>query len=566
MGNPRVGPLVRAIRPDSVTIWTEWNHSCDVTLNATSSDHLQKPGTFSVCGRTVTVGGRHYALSLLTGLQPATWYTYQVSDSAQESQPCSGNGPLIQCFRTLDLPNAGIALRLAYGSCRRLSAGGPDTLSALGSWLLRFLEERETRWPHILLLIGDQIYADDSVDRGQQAPLPPLHSQTPQRAARSFEEFARFYTEAWTRDEGIRQVLAALPTSMIFDDHEITNGWNSSPTWRAHTLQQEGDQTLVDGLVAYWVYQGWGNIGLQGTDGHDLFAIMQRATQSGVDALNTLRGRVRQAVYEEKMLQWDYTLPTTPPIFVADVRADRPATWENGGSTEAAPRIMSQEQMARLHAWIQKHDASMALLISSVPALLPPLIGLAEYLMGIRPFQHASSGPFRQLGRRLAYIQQWLALRMSFDHWPVFGATWCELIELLARRQRDLVVLSGDVHFSYAMSAHCTLLPSKRRAALYQFVASPFKNTLGGREKSLVRGQAWIKRASYGRLHSHMLPLRLNEGARRIPSSILFRNIIALVTFSPHAQNKERYTIQHIYLGINDTMLEEIASTIVYSD
>jgi PhoD-like phosphatase len=560
VGNLRVGPLVRAIRPESVAIWTEWNSPCDVTLTATPSDRFQRPGPFSASTRTVMVGGRHYALSRLTGLQPATWYTYHVSDSTQESQPFSAEGSLVQCFRTLDLPNAGAALRLAYGSCRKLSAGEPDALSALGSWLLRSLDEREFCWPHLLLLIGDQIYADDFIEEREQALLSPLHGQTPQRAAQSFEEFARLYTEAWTSDEGIRQVLAALPTSMIFDDHEIFNGWNSSPMWRAQALQQGGERMLVDGLVAYWVYQGWGNIGLQDTDGHGLLVIMQRAAQNGEDALEVLRARVRQAVYEEKTLQWDYTLPTTPPIFVADVRADRPADWKRAGGAEVVARILSQEQMARLSAWSQTHDASTALLVSSVPALLPPLIGLAEYLMGARLFQHAPSGPLHWLGRKLASIQQRLALRMSFDHWPVFGATWRELIELLAARQRDLIILSGDVHFSYAMRADCTRFSLKRQAALYQFVASPFKNTLGRREKLLVRGQAWIKQVSYGRLRSRMLPLWLKGGAKHPPSSMLFQNVVALVTFSPHTQNEGTYTVQHIYLGIKDTMLEEIAS------
>jgi hypothetical protein len=551
----RVGPNVRAIRPDSVAVWTEWNYSCAVTLTATPSDRFPQPDAFAVCARTVLVGGRHYALSVLTGLQPATWYTYHVSASPGDRPPFSAEGTPVQCFRTLALPNQGTALRLAYGSCRKLSAQGPDALSALGSWLLRFLDRRDECWPHILLLIGDQIYADDFLEEGKQTPLSP-------RPARPFEEFARLYTEAWTADAGIRQVLAALPTSMIFDDHEITNGWNISTTWRVQALQRGEEQTLVDGLVAYWVYQGWGNLGLQKAEEHDLLTIMQRASQSGEDALEVLRARVRQAVYEEQTLQWDYALPTMPPTFVADVRADRPVAWKRAGGAEVVARILSREQMARLSAWSQTHDASMALIVSSVPALLPPLIGLAEYLMGVR-LSGRTSSPFSWFLRRLASIQQRVSLRMSFDHWPVFGATWRELSELLATRQRDLIVLSGDVHFSYAMWARGTRLSSKKQATLYQFVASPFKNTLGRLEGLMVRGQAWIKRARYGRLQCHVLPLRLPEGAKRRPSCMLFQNVVALVTFSPHPTNEGAYSIQHRYLGVKDTTLEEIASTTV---
>ncbi len=151
-----------------------------------------------------------------------------------------------------------------------------------------------------------------------------------------------------------------------------------------------------------------------------------------------LRVRIRQAVYQERTLKWHYDIPTMPPIFVADVRCDRPAILDGTDPADVAPRIMSQEQMGELRIWMQEHTAVTTLLVSSVPAILPPLIGFAEYVMGVRPFQRASSGLLRGLGRVLARRQQKIALRMSFDHWPVFGATWYELVELLAARKRDI--------------------------------------------------------------------------------------------------------------------------------
>jgi hypothetical protein len=561
-----VGPLVRAVHHDGVAIWTEWNHPCEVILTAVlDRSQNQEVGMVSVHSRTVTIGGRYYALSLLTNLQPATWYSYRVSDSAQEGElSSSAEETIIQCFRTLDLPNAENALRLAYGSCRRLSAVEPDALSALGSWLVRSRDERESLWPRLLLLIGDQIYADDPADKPEHAPSLKHKMHLPEQLLlQSFEDFAHIYVKTWTGDQGVRQVLAVLPTYMIFDDHEITNSWNISPAWRANVLEQGFEQTLVDGLVAYWVYQGWGNIGLQQRDEHDLLAIMQHAEQSGEDALEALRSRVRQAIYEEKVLQWDYTLPTMPPIFVADMRADRPALLDGRSRTDVVPRIMSQEQMMRLRNWMQEHDASTTLLVSSVPALLPPVIGFAEYIMGARPLQNISSGFLRRLGHLLAGGQQRIALRMSFDHWPVFGATWRELIALFATRKQDLVILSGDVHFSYAMSARRPFLRTKRQTALYQLVASPFRNKLEQRERSLILGQAWIKRAIYGGLYTRMLPLLRSKEAKRAPSGMLFQNVVALVTLWPQTQTEGKYSIRQVYLGVRENKLEEIASQVL---
>ncbi|HEV2582552.1 MAG TPA: hypothetical protein VGT44_16970, partial [Ktedonobacteraceae bacterium] len=329
------------------------------------------------------------------------------------------------------------------------------------------------------------------------------------------------------------------------------------PTWRAHALQEGMEQMLVDGLVAYWVYQGWGNIGASSGDEYELLAIMQQAAQSGEDALESLRTRIRRAVYQEATLQWHYEIQTMPPVFVADVRADRPARLAGIGSMDDAPRIMSREQMAQLCTWMRDHDASTAVLVSSVPAILPPLIGFAEYIAGVRPFQARPAGLRHRFGSMLAGAQQKLMQRMSFDHWPVFGATWRELVELLDARRNDLVILSGDVHFSYNMSARRSA--RKRRAVLYQLVSTPFKNTLEQRDKRLVVGQAWLKQAIYGGLRSRVLPLMWAKGGRRVPSDMLFQNVVALVTFWPQARNEGGYDIRQVYLGVQGETLVEVA-------
>jgi hypothetical protein len=479
------------------------------------------------------------------GLQPATWYRYRVESSTQVGETTTRVEPaLLQCFRTLDPLHAGTTLRLAYGSCRKASATEPDALSALGSWLLQRLAERESLWPRMLLLIGDQIYADD-----------PPGSQ-----ARSFEEFADRYVQAWTADGGVRQVLAALPAWMIFDDHEITNNWNITPAWRTWALQRGMESMLIDGLLAYWLYQGWGNCGMCDAHEDTLLTIMQQAAHSGEDALELLRARIRRAIYSEKALQWDYTIATMPPIFVADVRADRPAALDGVSYEDHSARIMSQEQMARLRNWMQAHEQSTAVLVSSVPALLPPAIGFAEYLMGVRPLQGSSGGRVHQLGHLLAKRQQRTALRMGFEHWPVFHATWRELLALGTRHRRDIVILSGDVHFSYAMRARPIFGAGRRQATFYQLVSSPFKNTLAPRERRLVRAQSWLRRAFYSNLALAVLPLVRKDAEKYASTALLLQNVVALVTFCPQAQNEGAYTIRQVYLGVQSGTLQEIAA------
>jgi hypothetical protein len=271
-----------------------------------------------------------------------------------------------------------------------------------------------------------------------------------------------------------------------------------------------------------------------------------------------VRAYMRKTVYEEIAPHWHYDIPTAPPIFVMDVRADRPAILHSKDNADAPARIMSLQQMSELQAWIKNHDTSTVLLVSSVPVLLPPLIGLAEYVMGVRPFHNT---PLRWLGHPIARIQQRATRRMSFDHWPVFAATWRELVKLLSYRKHDIVVLSGDVHFSYTAAAQHGIFHSRKRATLYQLVASPFSNALDSRDARLVLTQARLKRAIYGGLQTRVRRLASANAKAQVTHDILIQNTVALVTFEPHVSGPKEgiYSIKQTYLAVTDRQLEEIA-------
>ncbi|HLZ63911.1 MAG TPA: alkaline phosphatase D family protein, partial [Ktedonosporobacter sp.] len=383
-----VGPLVRTTSATSVTIWAECTQACTITLQVSALQMLEEdtlPSTSSA--HTVLVGGRHYAAISLGKLQPATWYTYHLDTGPhKDEEPLdtrSGEkighhdtSPQLHCFRTMDAPEPeqGFSqespshLRIAYGSCHKSEEPEADALSAFGSWLRTNYAQREEQWPRLLLLIGDQIYADQP-----PAALKQVYPHLEQGAS-SFEDFALLYEYTWTKNEDIRQALAVLPTYMIFDDHEITDGWNISPTWRATAIQQGLEQMLVDGLVAYWVYQGWGNIDRRTQSDHSpLLIIMQEAEQHGEDILEVLREQIKQEIYGKADLHWHYTIPTTPPLFVTNARSTRTSIFNNSEQERDAPtQIMSQQQMNELRAWVQAHSTGPLLLVSSVPILLPP--------------------------------------------------------------------------------------------------------------------------------------------------------------------------------------------------
>jgi phosphodiesterase/alkaline phosphatase D-like protein len=392
----------------------------------------------------------------------------------------------------------------------------------------------------LLLLIGDQIYAD-----GPSRAAIRAHGWL-RGGAGNFAEFASLYEFAWTRDARVRQLLAMLPTFMICDDHEITNGWNTTPFWRAKELKRGNEQMLVDGLVAYWVYQAWGNL-LPSIETDSRLQIMQDAAARGEDALEPLRDCMSRAVRGETRLRWHYSIPTSPPVFVCDARADRearleqPAIHEQENSikesrgAEKQSRIMSRAQMEELRTWLRANDSQLGVLISSVPMLLPPLIGLCEYTFGKR-LSMPETAPAQRVARLIGRMQLSIAERAQFDHWPVYADTWHELADRLTERRHDILALSGDVHFSYFAEAS----PAKyiyekiTSARLFQFVCSPFENRLGPNSRRKIIAQTRWKRASYGGLRARMntiCEVANNSSDKQQNKTLFIGNSVAVVTF-----------------------------------
>ena len=563
MAHLHVGPLVRATNATSVVIWAEVPYPCTILVNAQSM-HIPdatQPYSIDVRSHTVTIGGRHYIAPQLQGLKPATWYTYQLSIAMQTEYEESLeriDETLVFCFRTMNENDESTSsssesarqLRIAYGSCRKFVTPQIDALSAFGRWLRAHDKQKEIVWPHLLLLIGDQIYADQ--------PSQEIKQQYPQlqHGAKTFEDFAILYEYVWTQDSDVRQVLASIPTFMIYDDHEITNNWNITPQWSATMLQNGREQVLVDGLIAYWIYQGWGNLTQRDETLYPLLHLMQEGEQSGEDILEALRSHIRCEVYGERTGRWHYEIQTVPPIFVLNARSERTEIFtQQQGDIYGPTRILSQTQMQEIATWLQTHDTRPSLLVSSVPILLPPLIGLAEYIMGLRLW----APPVRWLGRRIAHFQQRVAIRTSFEHWPFFSDTWRELVQMLTKRTHDVIVLSGDVHFSYAMEARRSC--SRAKARLLQFVSTPLQNTLSPRNEQLVKEQARITRANYGGLDAHMLQLRTPDGKKRIRYDMLFQNALAYVTLTTDERNV--YTVQQEYLVVVDGQLQKAGYTVM---
>ena len=200
-----LGPLLRYVGETEATIWVETDRACQVEILGHQA-------------RTFEVSGHHYGLVVIGGLRPGTEHEYQVALDGAVRWPEPGSEFPPSVLRTLD---PGRPLRLVFGSCRiaelpvprRRQAGpgparpaarragpseqehGPDALVACALDLRGTPRER---WPDLMLLIGDQVYADE---------VGPATRQFIERAPRPVEP-------ARLPGRGLHRVLLPLPRGL----------------------------------------------------------------------------------------------------------------------------------------------------------------------------------------------------------------------------------------------------------------------------------------------------------------------------------------------------------------
>src|ERR1043166_1395399 len=234
-----LGPLLRYVGRTDATVWIEADQACQVeVLGHTAA--------------TFEVRGHHYALVALSGLEQAAVLEYEVHLDGERVWPLTGSEHPASTIHTREGEHRA---RLVFGSCRvgapqrepftlppggAAQAYGVDALWAYSRRLRAGIEP----WPDALLLIGDQVYADEvSPETLEFIRSRRDTSQPPGEEIADFEEYTRLYREAWS-DPDIRWLLSTVPTVMIFDDHDVIDDWNISWEWveDAHCQAWWGDR------------------------------------------------------------------------------------------------------------------------------------------------------------------------------------------------------------------------------------------------------------------------------------------------------------------------------------
>jgi hypothetical protein len=511
-----LGPLLRYTGSTQATIWVETDAACRVDVLDASA-------------RTFAVEGHHYALVVLADLEPGSVRPYEVRLDGERVWPPADERPP-SVIRTREHERRA---RLVFGSCRIGAPQRPPfTLEpdehpqgfgtdALWAFSRRLQSGREP-WPDCLLLLGDQVYADE-VSPETLAFIRARRdvSQPPGEQVADFEEYTRLHRESWS-DPDLRWLFSTVPSTMIFDDHDVHDDWNISAAWVQEMRAQPWWRERVTGaFMAYWIYQHIGNLApselaeetllQQVYEDDDAGPRLRRFAQDADDGTTASRFAFHRDFGRSRLV-------------VVDSRA---------------ARVLAEGERSMVDAdewrWIVEHTRGSydhLVIASTVPVFN------AAGVHDLEAWNEAVCAG--RWGRPAARVGERLRRALDLDHWPAFQRSFRSMLELLLELSgpaapappATVVLIGGDVHTAYVAEV---LLGEGQRSRVYQVVCSPFRNPLHPRQRRVIRAMRTRAAGLLLRGLARSAGVRRPGAAWRFLSGSTFMNSIAVLELEERA-------------------------------
>ncbi|WP_106477637.1 alkaline phosphatase D family protein [Phytohalomonas tamaricis] len=553
------GPLLRRLMPDRIVLWLAGSKPLTLRLSLFDADDqpfFDQTLDASHC-RTLPVGKYAFThlidISLDCALKEDAVFGYDLAiERDGEWQSIKQWAPEL-CYDDEPRPRVKMSLKLdtlLHGSCRKPHCNSGDGLARADAWLS---ERRDTpeQWPSLLLMTGDQIYADDVAgpmlvaihrlierlglfgERFEGAELatsdallaepyyyrreqllprmkdnrnlrerffsgkykPIFTSAGAQNHLITFAEMIAMYLLVWSpvawtlieveepplddetlaryRDEQraidsfvatlpqVRRALAQLPSYMIFDDHDITDDWNLTAAWETSAYEHPFSRRIIgNALIAYLLCQGWGNNPdafrhAQGDDNelmNALVAFCRLDNEESNDGNTKAHDHAQETLIDQLITfeHWHYTLATYPKLVVLDTRTRR---WRSERGFSKPSGLMDWEALSELQDALL--DEKAVVMVSPAPVFGVKLIEAIQRI-------------FIWLGKPLLVdAENWMSHR---------GAAYVMLnIFKHSKTPQNFVILSGDVHYSFAYDVH--IRGHKQSPDIWQITSSGIKNT-----------------------------------------------------------------------------------------
>lgn len=322
----------------------------------------------------------------------------------------------------------------------------------------------------------------------------------------------------------VQRSLANIPVYTVFDDHDVSDDWNLNRAWCLRVLGRPLGQRIVqNALLAYATFQAWGNTPEQFTAGQPGGALLAAAQDWAASAGSNVQAygavgryvgmpatdaQTRQPKFvrcgqtlvldrHPDALTWHYTIRSPcHEIILLDTR-----TWRGYPADQpppAPPMLLCPEAYEQqLGQTLQPDSAASGDSILS-PRLTFVVAPTNVFGLNVIDWVHEI-----QLRRRRVFASD------VGDAWNIHSPALAQLLQYLFDRRQQVVVLSGDIHYSAAVRLTYQS-GSSPPAVLVQLTASAFKN-----EETLTR-------LIHTRLKSWLLPERVRRwrGWRQPPDMV----------------------------------------------
>jgi hypothetical protein len=460
----RVGPLLRHVGQTDATIWVETDIPCRVEILGHSAD-------------TFEVEGHHFAIACVEGLDPGREHPYEVHlDGTPAWPPHDYEFPRP---RVRLMPRDG-SLRLLFGSCRASAPHRPPHtfqrwwhpkgkgIDVLHTYGMRMLRQPSALWPDALMMTGDQLYADEVPDNVTKIVGDRVvHADGPRETLEDFAEYCVGYWDAWT-EPTVRWMLSTIPTSMMFDDHEINDKWNTSQAWLDKMRQTDWYETrIIGGLMAYWIYQHLGNLSPAELAKDETYQRICETRQGST----LVRDLAKRAESGEGPSRFSYSRDLGPArLIMIDARTGRQLQ-------PGRRQIMTDQEWQ----WIRSNvdgQYQHLLLASSLPFLLP--YGMHH----IEAWSEAVTD--RAWGGRLCGLGERVRLAADLDHWACFQRSYRDFEDLVidvatgrgGQPPASLLLFGGDVHHCWVSEVTLPDDAAPTRTRIWQVVCSGLRKEL----------------------------------------------------------------------------------------
>ncbi|MBD2326049.1 PhoD-like phosphatase [Alkalinema sp. FACHB-956] len=337
----------------------------------------------------------------------------------------------------------------------------------------------------------------DQFGRSSSRKVDP--HRTAKQAAKQWDREVRdiqaFIHSLWK----VRRAIANVPMYCIFDDHDVSDDWYLNQAWCLRVLSKPlGRRAVQNALLAYAVFQGWGNT-------PDRFAAGQLGEQLLQAAAQWSASQGQDAQVWERlgqllgMPQFDRT---GVPIFVRDgdmwVLSRHPDAlpWHYRLQSPCHDVIVLDTRTWRGYPIAEKIIAPPTLLSPSAfqEQLQKPLQEISQQPLNPEVSKTDSTRPTRitfliaptnLFGlQAIDWIQHWyLRQNKVFAHdvgdaWNIRLPALANLLTTLLNQDQSVVVLSGDIHYGAAVALdYYPLNPAQAsHRQLVQLTSSALKN------------------------------------------------------------------------------------------